>query len=216
MHRAAEQASERELVGDPVDPRKRAGECSEPALIDGRLVQEGGAEVVHLAGERARVRRARIVENRGDLPAGDFIDVVADCPAVFARWDDGGLEPRAVGVCEEVVARFDTRVDGAFEPRGGTTLWRLRASLNGRTGQHGNRQPCYPEWRAAGERMSTDVSPRADGWLREGKSATAHCRIEGRQVGITFGQMPRRRTVPPSQRTVARLRRVRPCCSVPA
>ena len=135
MHGAAEQASERELVADAVDPREHAGEWSEPALLDGRLVQEGGAEVGHLAGERAGARRARIVEDRRDLPAGDFIDVVADCPAVFAGRDDGRLEPRAVGVREEVVARFDARVDGAFEPREGTTLRRLRLKSIAENGQ---------------------------------------------------------------------------------
>jgi hypothetical protein len=96
------------------------------------LIQESGAEICHLAGERAGPRRARAVENRCDLPAGDFVDVVADGPAVFAGRNDGRLQPRAVGVAEKVVARPDVCVDGALERRTGRFARRLRPNFTGR------------------------------------------------------------------------------------
>ena len=67
-----------------VDPGEHRCERGDSPFLDGRLVQEGGAEVGHLAGERAGARRACIIEDRRDLPAGELIDLVADGPAVPA------------------------------------------------------------------------------------------------------------------------------------
>ena len=57
-------------------------------------------------GQASRGRGRCVVENRRNLPAGQFIDLVADGPAVAAGGDHGRFQPRAIGVREEVVARL--------------------------------------------------------------------------------------------------------------
>ena len=83
--------------------------------LDRRLVQPGRAEVGDLARGRSRRRVARVVEQLRDALAGQLVDLVASTPAFLALRDLGGLEPSAVGVGEEVVARLDGRIHRAFE-----------------------------------------------------------------------------------------------------
>ena len=114
---AAQQARERRLVRDLVDAIEQRLERREASGLDGGLVQVGGAEVGDLARESIRPARAGVVEQLRDLLAGELLELVAGAPALLACRDRGGLEPGAVGVGEEVVARPDARVDAAFEVR---------------------------------------------------------------------------------------------------
>ena len=129
VHGAAEQASERDLVARAVDPGEHGCERGDSLFVDGRLVEQRRAEVGHLAGERAGGRDPSVVEDRRNLPAGEGVDVVAHRPPVATGRQDGGLQPPAVGIREEVVARRDARVDR-------TDAGRLGTDFSGRQQQH--------------------------------------------------------------------------------
>ena len=106
-----------------------------------------------LAGKRARGRGTCVVENRRNLPAGHFVDVVPDRPTVPAGRDQGRFQPGAIGVREEIVARRDVRVDGALQRRRGAIAGRLRPSVRQeRPGRE--RQQCNTEWHATREGVS--------------------------------------------------------------
>ena len=104
-HRAAEQPREGDDVAGAVDPGEQRRERGDAPRLDGGRVQEGGPEIPDLAPERARARRAGVVDDGRDLAARARVDVVTDRPALPAGGDHRGLQPRPVGVGEEVVAR---------------------------------------------------------------------------------------------------------------
>ena len=114
---AAQEPGQRRLVPNVIDAVQQWLERRDAPGLDGGLVQIGGAEVRHLARGRSHRLGAGVIQQLRDLLSGELADLGPGVPAILACRDLGGLEPTAVGIGKEVVARPDARVHAGFEVR---------------------------------------------------------------------------------------------------
>lgn len=157
-HLAPEHARQRELVVEAIDAVEvRLDGRQAPGLDDG-LVHEGGAEIGNFARCRSHRPGIRVREELHDALARNVIDLVSRAPPVLAGRYRCRLEPAAIGVAEEVVARPDASVNRVFKCGvralggrlgAGTRRWQQRE----RQGDDGSAARCGTTAARAGDQV---------------------------------------------------------------
>jgi hypothetical protein len=100
-----QQPGEGAVVAHGIDTRQHGQQRRELLLFDGVLIEIRGAEVRHLAPQRARRRVCGVFEQRRHLPLRQRGDFIARVPAGTPGGDFVRHDPGGVGVGVEIIRR---------------------------------------------------------------------------------------------------------------
>ena len=147
-HRAAERLRKGRLALEVGERGEPLLERLQPLRLDARLVHEGREVVADEQRARVALRLTDLADQLCRALVGELGDLCADAPAAAVLRDLGPVEPRAVGIAEEVDARRHGRIHSVTDRAGLRVLpassgvhldARLRARGRGRGDGRGRR-----------------------------------------------------------------------------